>query len=109
MERLVLVHGSVGNGKAACAAQRLAERYELVVLNRPGYPPNPPEEQIDFENQASWVRWSPASDAVCDVLEERLGAQRAVVPGAGHNPQLAEGFNERLLEFLTSSGSRSQR
>jgi len=43
-----------------------------------------------------------AFDAVCDVLEERLGAERAVVPGAGHNPQLADGFNERLLEFLTS-------
>ena len=52
--------------------------------------------------------WSPAFDAVCDVLVERLGAERAVVPGAGHNPQLADGFNERLLAFLTSPGSRSR-
>ena len=239
MERLVFVHGSVRNGDAAWAAQRpLAVHYELVVLNRPGYPPNRPEERIDFEEQASWVAerltpgdhlcghsyggvvslyaagvfselasltvleppafglaagdpaadelagrlaahwehgsddprdfllgfyaavagrefelpdpltseleqgvralmverfpweadppldgiaarsydklvvsggWSPAFDAVCDVLEERLGAARAVIPGAGHNPQAAPGFNERLLEFLTSSGARSLR
>jgi pimeloyl-ACP methyl ester carboxylesterase len=237
--RLVFVHGSVRNGEAAWAAQRaLADRYELVVLNRPGYPPNRPEEHIDFEEQASWVAerlrpadnlcghsyggvvslyaaglfpklasltvleppafglaagdpaadelvgrlaahwehgpkdtrgfllgfyaavagrevelpdpltsdleqgaralmverfpweadppleavatarypklvvsggWSRAFDAVCDVLEEQLGAVRAVLPGAGHNPQAAPGFNERLLEFLTSSGDRSLR
>jgi pimeloyl-ACP methyl ester carboxylesterase len=239
VERLVFVHGSVRNGEAAWAAQQaLADRYELVVLNRPGYPPNPPEERIDFEEQAAWVAarllagdhlcghsyggvislyaaglfpelasltvleppafglaagdpaadalvgrlaahfdhrsqnprdfllgfyaavagrevelpdpltpeldqgaralmverypweadpplgaiaarpyeklvvsggWSPAFDAVCAVLEERLGAARAVVPGAGHNPQAALGCNERLLDFLTSSGDRSPR
>jgi hypothetical protein len=41
-----------------------------------------------------------AFDAVCDVLEERLGAERAVLPGAGHSIPRAPGFNERLLEFL---------
>ena len=51
--RVVLVHGSVGNGPATWAAlQPLAERYELVVPNRGGYPPNPPLERIDFEQQA---------------------------------------------------------
>jgi pimeloyl-ACP methyl ester carboxylesterase len=238
VERLVFVHGSVSNGEAAWAAQRtLADRYELVVLNRPGYPPNPPEARIDFEEQATWVAerlrpgdhlcghsyggvvslyaaglspelasltvleppafglvagdpaadelagrltahweqgdqnprdfllgfyavvagrevelpdpltaeldqgaralmverypweadpplgdiaatpyeklvvsggWNPAFDAVCDLLEERLGASRAVLPGAGHSPQAAPGFNERLLQFLTSSGDRSR-
>jgi pimeloyl-ACP methyl ester carboxylesterase len=237
VERLVLVHGSVRNGDSAWAAQRpLAERFELVALNRPGFPPNPPEDRVDFEEHASWVAerlrpgdhlcghsyggvvslyaaglaeelgsltvleppafglaagnpeagrlaealqahwengpsdprdfllgfysrvagrdvelpdplpseieqgaralmverfpweadpplaeiaaadypklvvsggWSAAFDAVCDVLEERLRAERAVVPGAGHNPQAAPGFNERLLEFLISSGYRS--
>ena len=53
--------------------------------------------------------WNPAFDAVCDVLEERLGASRAVLPGAGHSPQAAPGFNERLLQLLTSSGDRSRR
>ena len=66
--RLVFVHGSVRNGEAAWAAQRaLADRYELVALNRPGYPPNPPEARIDFEEQASWFaeRLKPG-DHLCD-------------------------------------------
>jgi pimeloyl-ACP methyl ester carboxylesterase len=44
---------------------------------------------------------NPAFDAVCDVLEERLGAERAVIPGAGHSvPQTGAPFNERLAAFL---------
>jgi pimeloyl-ACP methyl ester carboxylesterase len=51
--RLVLVHGSVSSGWAAWEAQRpLAERFTLVVPSRSGYPPNPPLERIDFEDQA---------------------------------------------------------
>jgi hypothetical protein len=46
---LVLVHGSVRNGDFAWAAQEeLAASFELVVLNRPGFPPNPPEDRVDF-------------------------------------------------------------
>jgi hypothetical protein len=37
---------------------------------------------------------------VCVVLERRLGAERAVLPGATHNAQRAPGFNERLVELL---------
>jgi pimeloyl-ACP methyl ester carboxylesterase len=49
--RLVLVHGSGGN--AGWPAQRVfAERFTLVMPTRSGYPPNPPEERIDFEVQA---------------------------------------------------------
>jgi pimeloyl-ACP methyl ester carboxylesterase len=44
---------------------------------------------------------SPAFEAVCDVLEERLGAERAVLPGAGHSVQrLGEPFNELLATFV---------
>ena len=43
---------------------------------------------------------SAAFDAVCDVLEVRLGAERAVLPGAGHSVARAPGYSERLLEFL---------
>jgi pimeloyl-ACP methyl ester carboxylesterase len=44
---------------------------------------------------------SPAFEAVCDVLEERLGAERAVLPGAGHSVQrLGEPFNELLASFV---------
>jgi len=41
-----------------------------------------------------------AFDAVCDVLEPRMGAERAVLPGAGHSIPRAPGFNERLEDFL---------
>jgi len=52
--RLVLVHGSVANGPAAWSEQRsLADRVELVVWNRPGYPPGPPLDRIDFDDQAA--------------------------------------------------------
>jgi pimeloyl-ACP methyl ester carboxylesterase len=41
-----------------------------------------------------------AFDAVCDVLEERLGAERAVLPGAGHSIQRAPGYPALLRRFL---------
>jgi len=234
MERLVLVHGSVTNGESTWRAQTpLADRYELVVLDRPGFPPNPPVERVDFDDDAAWLTallepgdhlvghsyggvvsllaaalrpdavasltvieppcldvargdpavdafvaggkelfassprdpdaflrafltsvgappppiplppallagaralmderppWEalipldalaatrfpklvvsgghhPAFDAVCDVLERRLGAQRAVIPGAGHAVQrTGEPFNLLLDAFVRSAG-----
>ena len=56
MERLVLVHGSVTNGEPTWRAQApLADRYELVVLDRPGFPPNAPVERVDFDDDAEWL------------------------------------------------------
>lgn len=225
--RLLLVHGSVVNGEVTWNAQRpLAERFELVVPNRRGFPPGPEVERVDFEDEAEWLeQWlaagthlvghsyggvvallaaarrrdlvrsltvveppafsvaqgvqavdafvaagdrlwndgprdpedflrtflglvgspqpaemtaarlqgarmlmrerppwkaeipleeldglpllavsgghSAAFDAVCDVLEERLGAERTVLPGAGHSPQrLGAPFNAALAEFV---------
>ncbi len=44
---------------------------------------------------------SRAFEALCDVLEEGLGAERAVLPGAGHSVQrLGEPFNELLAGFV---------
>ncbi len=52
----MLVHGSVGNGAATWGAQlRLGERYELEVLDRPGFPPGPPVERVDFDTDADWL------------------------------------------------------
>src|SRR5919201_2252596 len=230
--RVVLVHGSVGNGASTWSAQRpLAERFTLVIPDRPGSPPNPPVDRVDFEEQAPLVAellgdgadlvghsyggvislyaaglrpdavrsltvieppafglarghpevdrlvdalaelWSDdgpvdpaiflsefsslvigrpvppgrelspaleqgvrtlmverppveadppleelaqapfpklivsgahsaAFDRVCDVLTQRLRAERVVLPGQAHNAQRAPGFNERLLDFL---------
>ncbi len=50
---LLLVHGSISPGWQTWHAQKpLAERFRLVVPHRPGYPPNPPLDRIDFEVQA---------------------------------------------------------
>jgi pimeloyl-ACP methyl ester carboxylesterase len=226
--RIVFVHGSVGNAEMTWAAQRpLTERFECVFLTRPGYPPRPPLERSDFEEQADEVAAElrdgdhlvghsyggvvsllaaaqrpvlrsltvseppafgvargdaaveeflahiqpfrdsnptppeylafflplvgsalqlpetlppaleqgaraalaerppqeavvpldalaaasfaklvvsgghhPAFDAVCDVIERRLGADRAVLPGAGHSLPRATGYNELLVDFV---------
>jgi pimeloyl-ACP methyl ester carboxylesterase len=50
----------------------------------------------------------PAFDAVCDVLETRLGAARAVLPGAGHSLARAPGYPERLRAFLDASDRTEQ-
>lgn len=43
----------------------------------------------------------PAFEVVCDVLAERAGAERAVLPGAGHSVQrLGAPFNELLAAFV---------
>jgi pimeloyl-ACP methyl ester carboxylesterase len=54
VERIVLVHGSVTGGRPTWTVQRagLRHRFDLVVLERPGFPPNPPVEQVDFDEHA---------------------------------------------------------
>ena len=47
----MLVHGSGGNSGWPNQAP-LEARYSLVMPTRSGYPPNPPQERIDFEEQA---------------------------------------------------------
>jgi pimeloyl-ACP methyl ester carboxylesterase len=45
-----------------------------------------------------------AFDAVCDVLEGELEAERAVVTGAGHSiPRIGEPFNEVLERFVAAA------
>jgi pimeloyl-ACP methyl ester carboxylesterase len=45
-----------------------------------------------------------AFEAVCDVLAERIGAERAVIPGQGHGVQRTGApFNERLERFLAAA------
>jgi pimeloyl-ACP methyl ester carboxylesterase len=49
-----------------------------------------------------------AFDAVCDVLEQRLEAERAILPGAGHSIPRAPGYLERLEAFLDASAGTEQ-
>jgi pimeloyl-ACP methyl ester carboxylesterase len=56
VERLVFVHGSVVGARGTWGGQRsLADRFELVFVERPGFPPNPPAQRIDFEHDAELV------------------------------------------------------
>ena len=45
-----------------------------------------------------------AFDAVCDVLERRLSAERLVLAGYGHTAQRHPAFNEHLAQFVISAG-----
>ena len=49
---VVLIHGSVQNSATWARQLRLADEFELVLPDRPGYPPNPPLDEIDFAEQA---------------------------------------------------------
>jgi pimeloyl-ACP methyl ester carboxylesterase len=56
VERLVLVHGSVAGARMTWTVQQpLAERFELVVVERPGFPPNPLVDRVDFDSDAALV------------------------------------------------------
>ena len=49
---------------------------------------------------------SPAFDAICDVLEERLSAERVVLEGFGHTVQRHPDFNDALADFVSRAGAR---
>jgi pimeloyl-ACP methyl ester carboxylesterase len=75
----------------------------LMVERSPAEAVFPFEElaQAPFPKLVVSGAHSPAFDAVCDVLETRLGAERAVLPGAGHSVQrLGEPFNALLADFV---------
>jgi pimeloyl-ACP methyl ester carboxylesterase len=56
VERIIFVHGSVSNGPMTWSNQReLADRFDVEILNRPGFPPNSPVERVDFEEHARWL------------------------------------------------------
>jgi pimeloyl-ACP methyl ester carboxylesterase len=55
--RLLFVHGSVVNAELTWAAQKpLADRFELVLPNRRGFPPGPDVDHVDFEDEAVWLQ-----------------------------------------------------
>lgn len=54
--RIVFVHGSVMGGRPTWSGQRsLGDRFRLEIIERPGFPPNPPVDHVDFEEHAVLV------------------------------------------------------
>lgn len=97
---------------AALGAERPYERLDEASLpvaearlrERPPWEAEIPFDRLEgIRTLVVSGAWNPAFDAVCDVLEERLGARREVLPGAGHAPQHVGGFNERLVDFWESA------
>ena len=51
---------------------------------------------------------SAAFEAICDVLQEHLGADRAVFPGADHSVQrVGAPFNDLLADFVARAEAMS--
>jgi pimeloyl-ACP methyl ester carboxylesterase len=110
LDRVVLVHGSVGTGPVTWSAQAaLADRFDLVVVERSGYPPNPPLEQIDFAEQADELveRLRPGDHLVGHSyggVVALLAAPRADIRSLTVNEPPAFGLargNPAVEEFLT--------
>lgn len=77
-----------------------------LQAERPPWEAEIPLEKLDaapFPKLVISGAHSAAFDAVCDVLEHRLGAERAVLPGAGHGLARASGYPERLEAFWTAA------
>ena len=49
---------------------------------------------------------SRAYEAICDVLERELHAERVVITGHGHNPQLSPAFTAALLDVVARAATR---
>jgi pimeloyl-ACP methyl ester carboxylesterase len=82
----------------------LLQGARTLMVERGPWEAKPPLDEL---SAAPWPKLvvsgahSRAFDAVCDVLEIRLGAERAVLPGAGHSvPRLGEPFNALLESFV---------
>jgi hypothetical protein len=50
----------------------------------------------------------PAFDGICDVLEDRLHAERVALEGFGHTVQRHPAFNDALADFVVRASSGGQ-
>jgi pimeloyl-ACP methyl ester carboxylesterase len=88
---------------------RLQRGAEMLLVERGPWEAEIPLDELaraSFPKLVVSGAHHPAFEAVGDVLEQRLGAERAVIPGAGHSVQrTGPPFNERREEFLSSAES----
>jgi pimeloyl-ACP methyl ester carboxylesterase len=82
----------------------LARGAAHVMQERPPWESEPPLDALAaaaFPKLVISGRHSPVFETVCDVLAERIGAERATASGRGHSiPLLGEPYNALLEDFL---------
>jgi len=84
----------------------------LLMRERPSWeavPDWPALRRAPFPKLVLSGAHSDVFEAVCDAVAERIGAQRAQVPGRGHTIPAASGYNERLERFLLDAERSSTR
>ncbi len=83
----------------------LLQGVRLLMCERPPWEGDPPLDTLGASAFAKLVisgGHSPVFEAVCDAVAQRMGAQRAVIPGRAHTiPATGAPYNERLHAFLT--------
>lgn len=88
----------------------LAQGAAMLIVERGPWDAEIPLEQLaaaSFPKLVISGAHSAAFDAVCDVLERDLDADRAVIPGAGHSvPRTGDAFNQELERFLSEAQGR---
>ena len=91
----------------------LARGMALLMSERPSWEADIPLAELartGFPKLVVSGGHSAVFDAVCDVLEQSLGAERAVIGGRGHTiPAAGAPFNARLHAFLAASEARRPR
>jgi len=81
----------------------LEQGAQAALAERPPFEAEIPFEELaatSFPKLVISGAHGPAFDAVCDVLEERLGPERVVVSGAGHSLPRAPGYYDTLVGFI---------
>ncbi|HKG02404.1 MAG TPA: alpha/beta fold hydrolase [Conexibacter sp.] len=88
----------------------LARGAQHVMDERPPWESEPPLDALAaaaFPKLVISGRHSPVFERVCDVLAERIGAERATASGRGHSiPVVGARYNELLEGFLRRSCAR---
>jgi pimeloyl-ACP methyl ester carboxylesterase len=88
-------------------SEELLRGAERAMAERPSWEADVPLEELaaaGFPVLAISGGHSPAFEAVCDTIADRLGGERAVIEGSGHNvPGTGAPYNERLERFLAAA------
>ncbi len=90
----------------------LLDGVRLLMRERPSWEADPDWRALreaPFPKLVLSGAHSDVFEAVCDAVAERIGAERARIPGRGHTIPAAEGYNEQLDRFMARAEQASAR